>query len=103
MKEIWPRRISGGESYLHIRERFYFFVEKELVVDRGKKKGAVMVGHGMVFYLMLPTLFANVDYEFARQHRIENTGYALASVSDKGWVCREWFGSVPPGIPATIE
>ena len=90
-------RIPGGESYLDIRARFFGMMESSInALDPGRED-VLLVGHGMVYYLMLPLLFSNIDHEFVRGHRIGNTAFAIGQGSAEGWNCQEWFGVVPPG------
>ncbi len=89
-------RISGGESFNDIRTRFFSMIESQLNPLIDKEGDALLVGHGMVLYLMLPLLFSNINDAFARQYSISNTGYALGVGSAEGWHCQEWFGAALP-------
>ena len=88
-------RMSGGESLLDIRARFVPFVESLLQSDDGASSTLVLVGHGGLYLAMLPALFTNVDWAFARQHGFPNTAYALAETRPGGLYCLSWCGVLP--------
>jgi probable phosphoglycerate mutase len=93
----YEARIPGGESYLDIQARFFGMIESRINTLDASRGNVLLVGHGMVYYLMLPLLFSDIDHEFAHGHRIGNTAFAIGKGSVGRWNCQAWFGAVPPG------
>ena len=85
-------RMPGGESFSDIRERFVPFVEGLVRKGRGTDQKIVLVGHGGLYVAMLPEIFRNVDWAFARQHGFSYTEYALAEPRADGLHCVSWCG-----------
>jgi broad specificity phosphatase PhoE len=85
-------RMPGGESFLDVRERFVPFVEGLVRTGRNADRNIVLVGHGGLYIAMLPAVFQNVDWSFARQQGFPNTGCALAEARPDGLHCVSWCG-----------
>jgi probable phosphoglycerate mutase len=85
-------RMPGGESFVDIRERFVPFVETLVQNGGDADRNIVLVGHGGLYIAMLPVLFTNVDWAFARQQGFPNTAYALAEPRSGGLYCISWCG-----------
>lgn len=85
-------RMPGGESFYDIRERFAPFVESLVRKGRHTNQKVVLVGHGGLYMAMLPEIFGNVDWAFARQHGFSYTEYALAEPRAGGLHCVSWCG-----------
>ncbi len=85
-------RMPGGESFCDIRERFAPFVEGLVRKGRSTDQKVVLVGHGGLYMAMLPEIFRNVDWAFARQHGFSYTEYALAEPRAGGLHCVSWCG-----------
>ena len=86
------RRMPGGESFYDIRERFVPFVEGLVRKGRGTDQSIILVGHGGLYMAMLPAIFKNVDWAFARQHGFSYTEYALAEPYAGELHCVSWCG-----------
>lgn len=85
-------RMPGGESFLDIRERFVPFVERLVRDGRDAGLNTVLVGHGGLYIAMLPAIFRNVDWAFARQHGFSYTANVLAEPRRDGLYCVSWCG-----------
>ena len=88
----WECRIEGGESFIEIKERFLPFMHKLVEQYRGSNGGIVLVGHGGLYRIMLPLVLANVDFHFAMDHAINNTGFVLAEENTGGLRCLSLCG-----------
>jgi len=85
-------RMPGGESFLDIRERFAPFIEGLLRSGGNDERSLVLVGHGGLYIAMLPAIFVNIDWAFARQQGFPNTAYVLAETRPSGLYCLSWCG-----------
>ncbi|MGD9001140.1 MAG: histidine phosphatase family protein [Anaerolineae bacterium] len=86
----WESRIEGGESFVEIRDRFVPFIEHLVKAYVDSAETLVLVGHGGLYRCMLPLVLENLDFGFAMQHPLSNTGYVEAEVSSAKAVCVEW-------------
>jgi broad specificity phosphatase PhoE len=88
-------RMPGGESYLEIQERFVPFMEGLVRDGKDADRNIVLVAHGGLYLAMLPAIFTNVDFAFARQHGFPYTAYAVAETGPDGLRCVSWCGVAP--------
>ncbi len=90
-------RLEGGESFLDIQARFLPFMAS--LHDRHPEQVSeiLLVGHGGLYFCMLPLLFDNIDREFMRTHPIGYTDLIVGSGEAGGWRCLEYCGDrLPP-------
>lgn len=91
-RNLWDRRIEGGESFEDLRGRFVPFVEG-LVRELGTTDvDLIFVGHGGIYYLMLPLVVKNVDRELFARHRLGNAACIVTESREQGLVCIDWNG-----------
>jgi broad specificity phosphatase PhoE len=88
----WERKIEGGESFLDIRRRFEPFVEG-LLATYPADASLLLVGHGGLYFCMLPQVLSNVSFETAASLPFPNTGIVLAETRPQGLYCLEWCGT----------
>jgi broad specificity phosphatase PhoE len=88
----WESRIEGGESFIEIRDRFVPFVEQLVSAYEDSGETLALVGHGGLYRCMLPLVLENVDFDFAMQHPLGNTGYAEAEMRGEKLFCVKWSG-----------
>jgi broad specificity phosphatase PhoE len=94
LRGAWDERIEQGESFNDMRRRFVPFIEK-LVQARASQPGAIiLVGHGALYYCMLPLILLNIDYGFIEQHGIDHTMPIVVEPGPDGLVCRSWGKTV---------
>ena len=86
----WERRIEQGESFLDIKERCVPFIASLIRGHQHSPDIIVLVGHGGIYRCMLPLVLGNVDFHFALEHQISNTGYVVAETRPEGMVCLAW-------------
>lgn len=92
IRQKFDSKMPGGESFNDIQERFTPLID-ELVRDgRNTNRNIVLVGHGGLYLAMLPTIFKNVNFAFARQHNFSYTAYAMAETRPDGLYCLAWCG-----------
>jgi len=87
----WDYHVEGGESFNDLRNRFLPLVNGLLEDPANSSKNYVLIGHGGLFYSMLPLVLTNLPPNF--NGPFPNTGYVLAEVRPEGLACREWCGT----------
>lgn len=93
IRKDWEQRAPGGENFHEVQRRFVPFVNGLIEQYRGADKNLLIVGHGGLYWMMLPQVLKNVDTDFIRQHGA--FGFASLIVSEvrpQGLVCSEWNG-----------
>lgn len=88
----WGYKIEGGECFLDMRDRFVPFIEAVTQRHADPGDNVVLVGHGGLYFSMLPLVLTNVDAEAVRAWSMPNTGYVLAETTPSGLRCLEWCG-----------
>ncbi|WP_331719917.1 histidine phosphatase family protein [Streptomyces sp. NBC_00147] len=98
----WPTdpsaRVPGGESGCEVLERF------DGVVDEAVRSGAntvAMVSHGVAIRVWLAARATNVSVQDMTERELDNTGIAVAELSDGEWRVTSWAG--PPIGPVGTE
>jgi len=86
----WDYHIEGGESFNDLRSRFLPLVNGLLEDPANCSKNYVLIGHGGLFFSMLPQVLTNLPPQF--EGTFPNTGYVLADSRPEGLVCLEWCG-----------
>jgi 2,3-bisphosphoglycerate-dependent phosphoglycerate mutase len=86
-------RIEGGESFNDMHARFFPFVNR-LVTEWEKGAGnLLLIGHGALYWCMLPKLLSNLNPERIAGMDFPNSGYVVAEAQAEGLVCLEWCGT----------
>ncbi len=80
-------RIPGGESFMDLQQRFVPFIASLIAQD---EFSLALVGHGGLYFAMLPLVLANISRQFIWTHHISNAAYILAEAGEEGLICREW-------------
>ena len=88
-------KIEGGECFLDLRDRFVPFIESVTQRHPGPTDSVVLVGHGGLYFSMLPLVLTNVDAQAVKDWPMPNTGYVLAETTPMGLRCLEWCGITP--------
>jgi len=88
----WEDRIEGGESFYDIQARFEPFIAGLLQTYATTDAEIVCVGHGGLYWMMLPVVLKNVTTELIAQHKFEYAGCIVAETQPEGLVCVEWSG-----------
>ena len=88
----WEDRIEGGESFYDIQARFEPFIAGLLQTYAATDAEIVCVGHGGLYWMMLPVVLKNVTTELIAQHKFEYAGCIVAEARPEGLVCVEWNG-----------
>jgi broad specificity phosphatase PhoE len=89
----WQRRAPGGESLHDVKNRFVPFMDRMIREYRDTQANLLCIGHGGLYWIMLPLVFTNIDTEFILRH--PNFPYASLIISElkpEGLVCLEWNG-----------
>jgi 2,3-bisphosphoglycerate-dependent phosphoglycerate mutase len=85
---------EGGESFLDMRRRFVPFVNGLVQQSTGIGLNILCVGHGGLYWMMLPEVLANVGTEDIRRlGGFANTAVVVAEERDGHLVCVEWNGA----------
>jgi probable phosphoglycerate mutase len=88
-------RPDGGESLLEVQERFGQFIDQLAHQGNPGTDTYLVVGHAGLFWGNLPFLFENVDFEFAREHGIDNASVIIGEYDGSTWRCLSWNGQEP--------
>jgi probable phosphoglycerate mutase len=88
----WDNHIPGGESFNDVQQRFLPFVADLLSESQNSGKNLALIGHGMLYYTMLPLILVNISRQFAGGLGFPNTAYVLAESGPTGLTCLEWCG-----------
>ena len=88
----WSYKIQGGECFLDLRDRFVPFMEAVVQRHPEPTDSVVLVGHGGLYFSMLPLVLTNVDTRSVKAWSLPNTGYVLAETTPAGLRCLEWCG-----------
>ena len=100
--KCWEQRIEGGESFYNIRDRFVPFIDGLVSQYGGTETEVVCVSHGGVYWMMLPLVLKNVDYELISKHGFDYTTCIVSELRAEVLVCVEWNGHIiaeSPVIP----
>ena len=101
VRKEWDRRIEAGESFHDIRRRFEPFIEG-LVRDCGNAPVNVgCVGHGGLYWMMLPLVLKNVDAEIISRYGFDYAACIVAEWRSTSLFCVEWNGHAidVPDVP----
>ena len=90
LHQQWDYRIEDGESFNDLRRRFLPLVNGLLGDRAGQSKNYVLIGHGGLYFSMLPQVLTNLPPHF--EGTFPNTGCVLAEARPEGLVCLEWCG-----------
>jgi broad specificity phosphatase PhoE len=85
-------KMPGGESFREIRERFVPFIDGLIQAGRNSNRNIILVAHGGLYLAMLPVIFRNIDFAFARQHGFPQAASAMAETRSDGLYCISWCG-----------
>jgi broad specificity phosphatase PhoE len=98
----YEQRIRGGESFHDIQNRFVPFIEG-LVREYGSTPAQILcVGHGGLYWMMLPLVIGNVSYYLLKRYGIELTSCIVAEYRSEGLYCVEWNGRLVKEGPAAL-
>lgn len=90
LRQSYQNRPEGGECFLDIQNRFVPFIENLTRNGSQPDEHILLVGHGGLFYLMLPLVLTNIDNEFVNLHGLGHTDYVIAELVSDRLVCKQW-------------
>jgi probable phosphoglycerate mutase len=100
VRQEWGQKIEGGESFYDIRARFEPFI-KGLVNRFGwTETDIVCVAHAGLYWMMLPVVLKNVNWELISRYGFEFTTCIVAEWRPEGLFCVDWNGH---GIEAPVR
>lgn len=89
----YDNKIEGGESFHDVRERFIPFVEGLVRQYRHTQANLLCVGHGGLYWMMLPLVLVNIDTAaIDRLGGFDYTTIIAAEPGPGGLICTEWNG-----------
>jgi len=89
----YEAKLDEGESFEDIRQRFVPFVNELVQQPADDSKSVLCVGHGGLYWMMLPEVLVNVSTKDIRhQGGFANTATVMAEYRDGHLVCMEWNG-----------
>jgi broad specificity phosphatase PhoE len=89
----WENHAPGGETFFDVRSRFVPFIDGLIQRYRDTDTNLLCLGHGGLYWIMLPLVLKNIDTNFISDH--QSFGYATTVISElnpEGLVCLEWNG-----------
>ena len=96
----WDYHVEDGESFNDLLRRFLPLVNGLLGDPANRDKNYALIGHGGLYFCMLPQVLANLPPKF--EGTFPNTGYVLAEARPEGLFCLEWCGVKIGGIISII-
>jgi broad specificity phosphatase PhoE len=89
----WEQRLEGGESFNEVRDRFVPFIDGLIQQYQDTEARLLCVGHGGLYWMMLPLVLRNIDTEFLYQLQgFPYTAMIVSELTPEGLVCVEWDG-----------
>jgi broad specificity phosphatase PhoE len=89
----WQRRASGGESFYDVKNRFVPFINGLIRQYQDTSTSLLCIGHGGLYWIMLPLVLTNIDSEFISKHQsFEYASFVVTELQPQGLVCLEWNG-----------
>jgi broad specificity phosphatase PhoE len=89
----WDERMPGGESFNDLRLRFLPFIDRLVTGSSHHPGDFILVGHGGLFFNMLPLVMGNINRQEINLYGFPNTGYVIGEVRPEGLTCLEWCGA----------
>jgi broad specificity phosphatase PhoE len=90
----WENHAPGGESFHDVRERFVPLIDGLIRRYQDTDANLLCVGHGGLYWVLLPLVLKNIDHEFILAHRsFEYATPVVAELRPAGLVCLEWNGA----------
>jgi len=86
-RELGPEE---GETYNDIQRRFVPFINNLVGKNRNDESDFLLIGHGGIFFFGLPSVLANVDFEFIQHRGFGNAMTVTAGLKDDKLVCTAW-------------
>jgi len=85
---IWTACTPGGENRLDIQARFIPFFEG--LTQMFEDENILLVGHGGLFFCVLPLITTNLDDDLIREFQIHNAMPIIAEERADGFFCSQW-------------
>ena len=81
---------AGGETYQDIQLRFVPFIDA--LVKKYQQTGVefLLIGHGGTYLFGLPSVLANIDFDFILSHGLGNTVIVTADLQAGKLICQAW-------------
>jgi 2,3-bisphosphoglycerate-dependent phosphoglycerate mutase len=92
VRRLDDSRIEGGESLTDLLSRFVPFVDRIRSDKNSGSQEFILVGHGGLYFSILPRILVNISYADIENLDFPNTGIVYAEDTSDGLVCRSWCG-----------
>lgn len=84
--------LAGGESFVDVQDRFLPFIDRLVQQYNASQEALVCVGHGGIFWMMLPLVLSNVDTQFIADHGgFDHTTAVVSELQPGGLTCIQWL------------
>ncbi|HLO14696.1 MAG TPA: histidine phosphatase family protein [Anaerolineales bacterium] len=91
--QLWEKRVPGGENFYDVQKRFVPFINGLIQEYHATAANLLCIGHGGLYWMMLPLVLKNVDTEFIRKHgAFEYAAFVVSELTPEGLMCSEWNG-----------
>jgi broad specificity phosphatase PhoE len=92
------RRVQDGENFYDVQKRFVSFINGLIQVHQGTDATLLCIGHGGLYWMMLPLVLENVDAAFIQEHgAFPYASWITSELRQEKLVCLEW-NEVPMNI-----
>lgn len=89
----WEKRAPGGEDFYEVQARFVPFINGLIQQYEDTESSLLCIGHGGLYWMMLPLVLKNVNHEFIRTHgAFQYASFIVSELMPEGLVCLEWNG-----------
>jgi broad specificity phosphatase PhoE len=85
-------RPQGGESLRDMQRRFTSFLETIFNQHSGTSSPILIVSHAGLYWANLPFLFKNIEFDFMREHGLDNACLIIGEYAGGEWRCISWCG-----------
>jgi len=92
IRELYDSRIEGGESLTDQMNRLLPFIQSLSEKYGSVDHNLLLVGHGGLFFCVLPLILPNITYRDIENLDFPNTGYILVERTSHGYTCHQWCG-----------
>ena len=87
----WEQHVPGGETFYDVQKRFVPFIEG--LIERYKRTDATLlcIGHGGLYWMMLPLVLKNVNFSFIQRHgAFPYASWVTAELKQGRLFCVRW-------------
>jgi broad specificity phosphatase PhoE len=92
VRGLYDSRIERGESLTDQMNRLIPFIQSLGETYGSSDHNLLLIGHGGLFFCVLPLILENITYRDIENLDFPNTGYILVDSTPQGYYCQQWCG-----------